>query len=209
MKLAKKHELMLLRLRYLKKELEFTEEAEKDAQEAFSVSFNNTVKNLQEGERDFLHSALARKEEIKKKTAANFSASKKKVKIKPISKTEKQSRQVKKLFKEVAKASHPDAILDDEESEQEKKRELFKQAQEASENSEYFDLIEVAEKLEMELPEPTEEGVLLLKESISGMNEKIKKIKKTFAWVWYHSDREKTQIMRRYLETLKFSSPWA
>ena len=207
MDLEKKHELMLLRLRYLKKDLEYTKETEKEAQSAFSVSFNSEIENMQVEERDFLKESLARKEELKKKAVEAFASGKRKVRPKPIAKTAKKNRQVKKLFKEVAKVSHPDAILDEEESDQEKKNELFKKAQKASEDSEYFDLIEVAESLDMEIPEPTEETISLLKESIASLNEKIKKIKKTFAWVWYHSEGEKKQIMRKYIDVLKFGGP--
>ena len=138
MNLEKKHELMLLRLRYLKKDLEYTEETEKDAQAAFSISFNFEIENMQTGERDFLKNILIKKEEIRKKAIDSFASTRKRVRPKPIAKTERQNKQVKKLFKEVAKASHPDATLNETEEVQERRYALFKLAQEASENSEYF-----------------------------------------------------------------------
>jgi hypothetical protein len=47
----------------------------------------------------------------------------------------------------------------------------------------------------------------MLKDSIAKINADIKKIKNSFSWVWYHSEKEKDLIMRKYFEKLKFSYP--
>ena len=88
--------------------------------------------------------------------------------------------------------------------EKKEKEMLFKKAQKAAEELRYFDLIEVAERLSVEPPPPTQEGLDMLKEDIKSLNEKIKSYKKTFAWIWYHEGEKskKIQIMSKYIERI-------
>ena len=206
MRPEKKYELMLLRLRYLKKDLEFVKETNEEAQVAFSQAFHQHVENMTTDQRDkFVN--LFKKDETPAKANQPETEEQKKTrkKVRAPVKTEKKKREVQKLFKEVAKNSHPDAILGLSEKEQEKKKKLFKEAQAAADESDLFDLIEVAEKLDIEIPKASEESIDLLKESIAKINAEIKKIKKSYAWLWYHDIGKIDMIMRRYFEKLKFS----
>jgi hypothetical protein len=204
MRQEKKYELMLLRLRYLKKELEFTKETNRETQASFSIAFNNFVSKLPPDHLEKFRN-LFKKDNTPAENLDENRKTRKKIRA-PV-KTEKKKREIQKLFKEVAKNSHPDTILDLSEVEQEEKKELFKKAQTAAENSDFFDLIEVAESLQIELPEASSENIDMLKDSIAKINADIKKIKNSFSWVWYHSEEEKDLIMRKYFEKLKFSYP--
>mgnify|MGYP001252026246 CR=1 FL=1 len=203
MRAEKKYELMLLRLRYLKKDLQFVKETNEEAQQAFSQAFKAFVKYLPDAQRESVEKI------VKKETPPKETEEKKKTKKKtraPV-KTEKKKREVQKLFKKVAKDSHPDRIIGLSEEEQERKKELFKEAQAAADESDLFDLIEVAEKLDIEIPEASEESIELLKESIAKINGEIKKIKQSFAWVWYHDPSKRDKIMRQYIGKLRLSNP--
>ena len=200
MKLEKKHELVLLRLRYLKKELQFTEETHESASEEFLEAYKKKVASLPEAQKDKIRNALEK--ENKKRTRREQA---KKVIKKEKKKEEGQAdkeKSAKRLFKEVAKASHPDVMNAASEKEREKKEVLFKKAQEAVSENRYFDLIEVAEKLDIDIPPPSPEGLNLLKESVSKINAQIKSLKSTFAWVWYHSENRKLQVMSDYISRI-------
>jgi len=192
MNIEKKHELVLLRLRYLKKEYEFAKDTYETACVEFLEAYQKKVLSLPEAQKDRIREAIKNQND-------KIKISKKKVQNSNKNKSEEKETSAKKLFKEVAKVSHPDMILDSSDKDRERKEKLFKKANEAIEGNDYFDLIEVAEKLDVDIPPPTEEEVALLKESVSDMNKKIKQFKSTFAWIWYHADKKRVQVMSQYI----------
>jgi len=136
-----------------------------------------------------LNKEVAKRTVVKRRRSSNISSSS----------DLKEKKHAKRLFKEVAKVSHPDTIMDVEEEEREKKEKLFQKAQKAVDNSRYFDLIEIAEQLEVKLPPPTQDEIDLLKQSIKSMNNQIRDLKKTFAWLWYHDSEKRNNIMTDYI----------
>ena len=197
MRLEKKHELILLRLRYLKKELDFVKQTFDVASEEFLEEYKRKVTSLPDMQKEKIKKSL-NKEKKRRETDARVPPPQAK---KALSESVKE-KHAKKLFKEVAKVSHPDAIIDSSEEEKSEKEKLFKKAQQAVEGSKYFELLEVAEELGVEIPPPTTEGLLLLKESVRGINKEIKDFKKTYSWIWYHSENTKVQIMSKYIASI-------
>ena len=207
MRPEKKYELMLLRLRYLKKDLQFVEETNEEAQQKFSQAFRAFIRYLPEAQKESIEKNVKKDAPPTKTSEENGEKKKTRKKVRAPVKSEKKKREVQKLFKAVAKSSHPDRIIGLSEKEQERKKKLFKEAQAAADESDLFDLIEVAEKLDIEIPQASEESIELLKESIAKINAEIKKIKQSFAWVWYHDPSKRDKIMRQYIGKLKFSNP--
>jgi len=207
LKLEKKHELILLRLRYLKRELDFVKQTYELAAEEFLEEYKRKVMSLPEIQRDKIREAINNQKLKKVKKSIQKEQEEASKPSPPKEAEEKQSerqpntkeRQAKKLFKEVAKASHPDTVMDSSEEERVRKEKLFKKAQEAMKDSKYFELIEVAEMLGIEIPPPTKEGVQLLKESVSIINKEIGRHKQSYAWIWYHSPNNKVRIMSKYI----------
>ena len=190
---------MLLRLKYLKKDLENTKEKNVSIQAQFKLAFYRFVDTLPEQVRDYILETA--REKVTKQE------SERRKRFKPHTKTEKQKRYLRKILKEIAKETHPDQTLHLQEVEAEAKTKLFKEAQAASDDGDFHKLSEIAETLKIELPQATEENLVFLKESISNMNQSIKKIKKTVAWVWYHSNTSKREkVMKNYVERVKKES---
>lgn len=197
MKLEKKHELILLRLRYLKKELDFVRYTHEAASEEFLEEYKRKVSSLPDMQKDRIRKSLNKEKERRNKNTKSSNISE----DNPQQESMKE-KHAKKLFKEVAKVSHPDTMISSSEDEKKEKEALFKKAQQAAKDSRYFELLEVAEELGVDIPPPTEEGISLLKESVQNINKEIKGHKKTYAWIWYHAENSRVQIMSKYIASI-------
>ncbi len=104
---------------------------------------------------------------------------------------------------EVAKKAHPDKLVGMTEEEKTYKERLFKKAQAAAAEEDLMELVDVAARLGVDPPEPDESHVVLLKEGIKKIRKKIKEMKSTASWEWYHaSDTDKKAMMMSYITTL-------
>lgn len=199
MKLTKKYELMVLRLSLLEKEFDYEKEASEKAQEEFQKHFQSTVAGMTDDEKEALgvheHNGVYRE----KPKGPPPKPEQKSEKVKSAAK--ERPTNIKKVFKDIAKKTHPDILSVDDDM-AERKKELFRQAQEAADESNIGKLHQIALELGISLPDPDEKTIDLLQKSISTTNNKIKELKKTFIWLWYNSPN-KDQIMERFIERLK------
>ncbi len=193
-----KFKLLMLQVRYLKAQLDVDKETHSVSMIEFSKEFNKVMKTLPKDE----------KERIEDNTTENLSSEQKKkanqnqqVEHKP--KPKKIESSLRKTFQDVAKKTHPDKLLSLREEEKQYRELLFKQAQDAVEEKDLMKLFDVAEKLDIKMPPPNEEQIELLQKDIKKTRNKIKEIKSTASWEWYHAnDVDRKSIMLAYLRLL-------
>jgi hypothetical protein len=180
MKLEYKIDLLTSKLSYLRKDREYCQEVTKEAMTEFHAEFMRLISDLSKHQKEliykFMNNNIAQPQN-------------------PLGEVESQNKEtpesIKKVFKEIAKKTHPD--LTGEEN-----TELFQKAQNAVDTHSYSEILEIAEGLDIPPPEPTREDVRLLEREIISVNREIKKIKETYAWTWYHSSN-KDSVMERYI----------
>ena len=193
-----KFKLLMLQVRYLKAQLDVDKETHSVSMIEFSKEFNKVMKTLPKDE----------KERIEDNTTENLSSEQKKkanqnqqAEHKP--KPKKIESSLRKTFQDVAKKTHPDKLLSLREEEKQYRELLFKQAQDAVEEKDLMKLFDVAEKLDIKMPPPNEEQIELLQKDIKKTRNKIKEIKSTASWEWYHAnDVDRKSIMLAYLRLL-------
>ena len=112
---------------------------------------------------------------------------------------------IKSLYKKVVALSHPDRLQDRSDFEKKHKASLFRKALQSYEEDDYCTLAGLAEELEINLPRPSKNHVALAKRTISRLEQEIKKMKNTYAWVWYNEEsmEKRENIMEKYIETIR------
>lgn len=181
MDLQYKIDLLSSKLSYLRKDREYCEAITKEAMGEFHSEFMRLISHLSEYQKEliykFINESLGKPQDNKKDT------------IKSQQKEVPES--IKKVFKEIAKKTHPD-IVGEENSE------LFKKAQSAVDDGSYSEILDIAKELEIPPPKPTVEDVNILEKEAARVSKQIKKIKETYAWTWYHAN-DKDSVMERYI----------
>ena len=114
-----------------------------------------------------------------------------------------KEKELSKLYYRIVNKTHPDKLVNKDISE-DKKNELealYKKASDASEKSNYDDLVEIAIKLGLD---DVYESEYYLQKSIDKINDKIKHLKTTYAWVWFHASEEaKVNIKDKIISSYK------
>lgn len=115
-----------------------------------------------------------------------------------------ERKDVKKIFRKIAKETHPDAILDDGMSaeEQQKRVEMFQTARKASEEQDWYSLFKIADDLGIQLANNSVEYRNILKLAIKSVRSNIMAIYNDPAWVWYHCHpSKKRQIINHFIKS--------
>ena len=81
---------------------------------------------------------------------------------------------------------------------------MFLQAKEAAEESNYFKLQQIARRMGLDLPDPTQSDLKLMQKEATRIKSKVKGIQKTAAWMWYdlEDENERQALMKRYFDTV-------
>lgn len=180
MRLEYEIDLLTSKLNYLRKDREYCQEITKEAMADFHAEFMRLISDLSKYQKELIYKFI------------NESVAQPQPPLEEVQSQKKEiPESIKKVFKEIAKKTHPDLVG-------ESNTELFQKAQSAVDENSYSEILEIAKELEIPPPEPSIEDVKLLEKEISYINKEIKKIKETYAWTWYHSNN-KDSVMERYI----------
>ena len=105
---------------------------------------------------------------------------------------EKISAENKKLFKEIAKKTHPDLHDDGE------KNQMFKRAVVAVETGDWYTIYDIASILDLDVPDPSKEHVAWLEQEIKKIQSTIENILTTFEWKYCEESANKQQLLTTY-----------
>ena len=105
-------------------------------------------------------------------------------------------KKVKKLYREIAKVTHPDIIIN------KKLNEIYLKATQFYNNNDITGTYSVCDELDIDY-EPEDSDNLLISEKIISLKNRIDFMESTLTWVWYHStdENEKEQLILRYIKS--------
>lgn len=111
----------------------------------------------------------------------------------------------KKLFRKIVVLCHPDKFTDDlTELQKAFKKDMYDRAVKANDQYKWAEMITVAIKLEIDLPEEYYEYVENLKADADKVQQEIEAIQGSVAWTWYHApDEQKPFIMAQYVKHME------
>ena len=103
--------------------------------------------------------------------------------------------QIKKLYREIVKLTHPDKVKSN------KHNELYIKSSKYYESGNKIGIYSICNELDIEY-EIEEDDVILISEQISSLKNKINFIESTFAWQWYNCEVEmlKSQILLNFIK---------
>jgi hypothetical protein len=104
-------------------------------------------------------------------------------------------KKVKKLYREIAKVTHPDIIIN------KKLNEIYLKATQFYNNNDITGTYSVCDELDIDY-EPEDSDNLLISDKIISLKNRIDFMESTLTWVWYHStdENEKEQLILRYIK---------
>ena len=100
----------------------------------------------------------------------------------------------KKLFKRIARQTHPDHHPDDT-----LKNKMFQDASSALKNEDLIKLRDLAKELKIELPPITDEQENFIRKAIKDIEDKIQYYEKTYPWMWFQDNQDK-KWLKAYLK---------
>lgn len=104
-------------------------------------------------------------------------------------------KRVRKLYREIAKITHPDKI------DNKKLNDLYIKATMYYNDNDIAGTYSICNELDIEY-EPDDSDNQLISGKINGLKSRISFIESTLTWVWYHStdEKEKEQLILRYIK---------
>jgi hypothetical protein len=104
-------------------------------------------------------------------------------------------KKVRKLYREIAKLTHPDIVSN------KKLNELYLKATQFYNNNDITGTYSICDELDIDY-EPEESDSQVISEKIVSLKNRIGFMESTLTWVWYHSEdeKEKEQMILRYIK---------
>jgi len=104
--------------------------------------------------------------------------------------------ETKKIYRKIVEATHPDKVGNDS------LEEVFKQAVNAHKSGDIFTLYNIADDLGIEIPETSENKILLMERNNNNLSDKIKEKKKSFGWQWHlaETEEEKEKLKKSFYD---------
>lgn len=102
----------------------------------------------------------------------------------------------KELYHNIARVAHPDVTGDDEQM-----TKLMKHATQANEEHDLIEMLDVHEALGLDSPDLSDEHIKVIEQNIKQKEQQIDQIKSQDAWVWYHSDPVRRQVIENTIIT--------
>ena len=203
MNVKRRYRLISAKLEFVKKELEITKDIFVDAKMEFSEDFKKRVEIVD----DHPPQEQNKEEQEESQISNHRRETKQDISDEDIEKhiKEEKDEELKKVFKKIARKTHPDLLYNKSAFERGKKEALFRNAKLAIEEEDFFELSKIAKELGIEPPQPTKKHVKMMEKTVEKISGEIKTIKGTVAWVWYHEDDEERRLafMKKYIDALK------
>lgn len=116
-------------------------------------------------------------------------------KIKDEDLPEGSKEKIKKIYREIAKITHPDKINSQEHIE------TYIRAKDAYESNDLMELYFICSELHI-LVDVEEQEIAVLKKLVEIKKQEVKKLESSIIWMWIHTDDEKTkeQLVMQYLK---------
>jgi|5_EtaG_2_1085323.scaffolds.fasta_scaffold85401_2 hypothetical protein len=206
-----KFRLVSAKVEFLKKELEISKDILEMAKSEFSKEFMTKVIIVDDEDQEQKEEESSTTEEKERVTRNDLSKHRRRAKkeannsdIQEHIKEDKDD-DLKRVFKQIAKRTHPDILLDKSEFERDNKEKMFMKAKQAIEEDDFLELSEIAKSLGIEPPEPNMKHVKMLERTMDRIQRGISRIKSMIAWVWYHEDNPlmREEIMNKYIQRIK------
>jgi len=103
---------------------------------------------------------------------------------------------VRALYRDIMKQTHPDK--------KENNEQLYIEANKAKNENNLHKLLDVGKKLKLNLSDISREQLNLLESNIKEIEEKIREIKNSYPWVWFHgSQQTKHEVIYGFLTQMK------
>ena len=106
---------------------------------------------------------------------------------------------IRKIFKKIALKTHPDKLRDVDEDEVQELTELYKEAAEAASLSDGGELLMIAAALRIRIDIDFEKEVKWATEKITKLKNTTSNIKKTDAWLWFHSEGKQRKKIEKFI----------
>ena len=119
-------------------------------------------------------------------------------------KNDQQSTEVKKVYRKIVSKTHPDKLEQLPNNTIKKKLiKHYKKAVEHYNNNNVVGLFDLADELDIKLPEIDESYIEKMSTEVISLKSKIKRYKDSNAWIWYHSTGEMAEnIMNQIVSKL-------
>ena len=190
-RLRRKHANLMLQLKYLYSELNFLEEELETASQSFQEELT-----LYCEENDIDLFAGAQPTPQPARTSDTLEIITEPIKF--------PNNDIKKLFKKIAIICHPDKLFEMSKEEREEKTKLFIKAQLEAKQGNLYQLSTIAMELGIELSQPKEIYLKMLRKESETIKRKIGEISGTYAWSWAEEETEegKQALIERYVDLM-------
>ena len=201
-KLKKKYEKLILELRYLTADYDYHRMLYQDSQIKFAEAFEEYVAE---------NNLITAEERILKTGEIGDDPEDEFTELEPVE-DERQRKRINAVanavFKKIAKATHPDKIMHMTEDEQERRRGMFQDAQDASNKREWYRLQCIATDLGISLPTPSKEHITLLETKNKELRQTIISMNKTYAMVYNKMPNEasKKNLFKEFAKATGYST---
>jgi len=201
-KLKKKYEKLILELRYLTADYDYHRMLYQDSQIKFAEAFEEYVAE---------NNLITAEERILKTGEIGDDPEDEFTELEPVE-DERQRKRINAVanavFKKIAKATHPDKIMHMTEDEQERRRGMFQDAQDASNKREWYRLLCIATDLGISLPTPSKEHITLLETKNKELRQTIISMNKTYAMVYNKMPNEasKKNLFKEFAKATGYST---
>ena len=201
-KLKKKYEKLILELRFLTADYDYHRMLYQDSQIRFAEAFEQYVAE---------NNLITAEERILKTGEIGDDPEDEFTELEPVE-DERQRKRINAVanavFKKIAKATHPDKIMHMTEEEQERRRGMFQDAQDASNKREWYRLLCIATDLGISLPTPSKEHITLLETKNKELRQTIISMNKTYAMVFNKmpNDASKKNLFKEFAKATGYTT---
>ena len=188
---AQRYKKLTLKYDYLRIELEEYEEEFDERKKNFQVAYDAYLNEL----------PPALKEVVRENTQADAPgplAGSQQLRLPDAERDE-----IKNLYKEIAKKTHPDKHVNDASEVQAQNRQLFESAKQFYEKGAWVELQSIARDLGISSPPPSVTQIQYVQTSIERIRMRIKEIVETAAWRWYdYPEDQREGFMEQYFQVI-------